>query len=308
MTETDILIIGSGPAGCTAAIYGARSGFKTLVLTGKSHGGQLVKTNDVENFPGFQNPLSGYEVMDHIHKQCARLGINFEIDTVVKVEGDKTPFTVHLESGKTIKARVVIVATGSTASWLGIESEQAFIGKGVSTCATCDGFFYKNKEACVIGGGNKAFEEAMFLTKFCSKVYLIHRRDGFRAHKATIDKLQANPKVEFVLSSTVETVNGDEHGVSSVTVKNVHSGALRDIAVKGVFVSIGTIPQTDFLKGTAVHLAKNGHVVVNNHNHTNVEGIFAAGDCADDLYNQAIIAAGSGAKAAMAAITYLNEQ
>ena len=307
MNETDILIIGSGPAGCTAAIYGVRAGFRTLVLNGKSHGGQLVRTSELENFPGFEQPVSGFEVMDIIHKQCERLGVVFKHETVVKIEEHAKPFVVHCDGGKQVKARAIIVATGSTPMLLGIESEKKFMGKGVSTCATCDGFFYRNKTAAVIGGGNKAFEEALFLTKFCGKVYLVHRREGFRADKVEIEKAKNNPKIEFVLNAVVHSVNGDDGGVKSLTVQDVNNQSLREIALDGVFVSIGTLPQTDFLKDSSVKLARRGHVVADAKTHTSVRGIFAAGDCADENHNQAIIAAGSGAKAGMEAVKYLNE-
>jgi thioredoxin reductase (NADPH) len=307
MTNADILIIGSGPAGCTAAIYGVRAGYKTVVLAGHAHGGQLVKTNDMENFPGFIDPVSGYEVMDKIHKQCARLGVEFMYETVVKIEESARPFAVHCESGLQISARAVIIAVGATALWLGIESEKRFIGRGVSTCATCDGFFYRNKTACVIGGGNKAIEEAIFLTKFCSKVYLIHRRETFRAHKVTVDKARAAANLEFVLSSTVQSINGDEAGVKSVTVKNVNTNNLRDIETNGVFVAVGTAPQTNFLKDSGVNLTSGGYVAADERTHTNIKGIFAAGDCANNIYNQAVVAAGSGAKAGIEAVSLLNE-
>lgn len=307
MTETDILIIGSGPAGCTAAIYGVRAGFKTLILSGPAHGGQLVRTHELENFPGFINPLSGFEVMDSIHKQCQRLGIEFASQTVVKIEEHAKPFVVHCAGGKQIKARAVIVATGSTAAWLGVEGEKKFIGRGVSSCATCDGFFYKNKAVCVIGGGNKAFEEALFLTNFCSKVYLIHRREGFRAHKVTINKALANAKIELLVPYVVAEVKGDDTGVKSVALRNTNDNSAREIEVSGVFVSVGTVPQTDFLRETSVNLTPGGHVIATVNGHTNVQGIFAAGDCARANHNQAIVAAGSGAVAGMEAVAWLNE-
>ncbi|MDR0734820.1 MAG: thioredoxin-disulfide reductase [Elusimicrobiota bacterium] len=308
MSEADILIVGSGPAGCTAAIYAVRAGFKTLVLNGEAHGGQLVRTHELENFPGFILPLSGYEVMEAMHKQCARLGVQFAAETVVKIEEHAKPFVVHCEGGRQITARAVIVASGSAQMWLGLESEKQFFGRGVSTCATCDGFFYRGKTVCVVGGGNKAFEEALFLTKFCDKVYIVHRRDAFRADKAEVDKARANPKIEFMINSVVHAINGDDKGVSSITVRDINDKSLREIALSGVFVSIGTTPQTDFLKGSSVKLTARGHVLVDAKNHTAVPGIFAAGDCADEYHNQAVIAAGAGAKAAIEAVKYLNER
>jgi thioredoxin reductase (NADPH) len=307
MTEADILIIGSGPAGCTAAIYAVRAGFKTLVLSGKAHGGQLVRTHELENFPGFILPLSGYEIMDAMHKQCARLGVNFASETVVKIEERAKPFVIDCEGGRQIAARAVIVASGSAPRWLGLESEREFLGRGVSSCATCDGFFYRGKTVCVVGGGNKAFEEALFLTKFCAKVYMVHRRGAFRADKVEIDKAKANPKIEFALNCVVYSINGNDGGVASITVQDVNNKSLREIALDGVFVSIGTVPQTDFLKGGSVRLSARGHVWVDVKKHTAVPGIFAAGDCAEEHHNQAVIAAGAGAQAAMEAIKYLNE-
>ncbi|MDR1123477.1 MAG: thioredoxin-disulfide reductase [Elusimicrobiota bacterium] len=307
MTEADIVIIGSGPAGCTAAIYAVRAGFKTLVLNGKAHGGQLVRTHELENFPGFILPLSGYEIMDAMHKQCARLGVHFSVETVVKIEEHAKPFVIRCESGRQIAARAVVAATGSAQMWLGLESEREFMGHGVSSCATCDGFFYRGKTVCVIGGGNKAFEEALFLTKFCAKVYIVHRRGAFRADKVEVDKAKANPKIEFVLNCIVHSINGCDKSVGSITVQDVNNKSLREIALSGVFVSIGTTPQTDFLKDSSVKLSARGHVSVDIKNHTSVPGIFAAGDCADEHHNQAVIAAGAGAKAAMEAIKYLNE-
>ncbi|MDR1684099.1 MAG: FAD-dependent oxidoreductase, partial [Elusimicrobiota bacterium] len=291
----------------TAGIYGARAGFKTMVLGGKEHGGQLVKTNDIENFPGFAEPLSGFEVMDKMHKQCKRLGVHIHNGVAVKIHDKKHPFLVELQSGEHLHARCIIVATGSYASWLGIPSEKQFIGKGVSTCATCDGYFYKNKEVCVVGGGNTAIEEALFLTNFCSKVYLIHRREGFRAHKITLDKARANARIEMVVPYVVQEVKGTHDGVNAVVVTNTATGEVKELPLSGVFVSIGTAPQTEFLKHTEVKLLHSGHVAVNRRMQTNVPGVFAAGDCADELHNQAIIAAGAGAKAGMEAVLYLNE-
>ncbi|MDR0953300.1 MAG: thioredoxin-disulfide reductase [Elusimicrobiota bacterium] len=305
--KTDVLIIGSGPAGCTAAIYTIRAGFKTLVLGGVSHGGQLIKTNDVENYPGVPGPISGFELMDKIHKQTVALGVEFAQEIVVKIEDSARPFIVHTASGKIYEASAIVVATGSTAKWLNLPSEEAFKGRGVSTCATCDGFFYKGKDVCVVGGGNKAFEEAIFLTRFCRKVYIVHRRDSFRAHKITIDHAKANPKIEFVLSATPKEIQGDETGVTTLIVEDTNTKELRKIPLQGIFVAIGTVPQTDFLKTTSVKLEPSGHVVYNAFAKTNVAGLFVAGDCTDKIYNQAITAAGMGAKAGMEVINFLND-
>ena len=306
MTQTDLLIIGAGPAGCSAAIYAVRAGVKTVVAGGSVPGGQLLQTNEIENYAGFINPVGGFEMMDAMHKQCKRLGVEFTSDEVSKIEGEKSPFTVTCVGGKTYQATSIIIATGAQARWLGLAEEGRLRGKGVSACATCDGFFMRGKNVCVVGGGNTAFEDALFLAQFCPKVYLVHRREGFRADQVTVEQARKNPKIEFVLNVVPEQILGAE-SVTGLRVKNVQTGETRDLDVSGVFVAIGAVPQTGFLKDSLVALADNGLVLADDRTRTTVEGIFAAGDCSDKYYRQAIIAAGSGAKAGIEAAAFINK-
>lgn len=305
MIETDLLIIGAGPAGCSAAIYAVRAGVKTIIAGGAVPGGQLLQTSDIENYAGFVNPIGGFEIMDNMHKQCKRLGVEFTPDEIVKLEGEKSPFILTCADGKQYKAASVVVATGAKARWLGLAGEEKFIGRGLSACATCDGFFMRGKTVCIVGGGNTAFEDALFLAQFCTEVNLIHRRDAFRADKVTVEKVKANPKIKLVLNSIpVEILGAD--AVEGVKVKNVQTGETSDIACSGLFVAIGAVPQTDFLKDSLVALADNGLVLADERTHTTIEGIFAAGDCADKHYRQAVIAAGTGAKAGIEAAAFVN--
>lgn len=305
MIETDLLIIGAGPAGCSAAIYAVRAGVKTIIAGGAVPGGQLLQTSDIENYAGFVNPVGGFEIMDNMHKQCKRLGVEFTSDEIVKVEGEKSPFTLTCADGKQYKAASVIVATGAKARWLGLPGEEKFIGRGLSACATCDGFFMRGKTVCIVGGGNTAFEDALFLAQFCPEVNLIHRRDAFRADKVTVEKAKANPHIKLVLNSVPVEILGAE-AVEGVRVKNVQTGETADIPCSGLFVAIGAVPQTDFLKDSLVALADNGLVLADERTHTTIEGIFAAGDCADKHYRQAVIAAGTGAKAGIEAAAFVN--
>ncbi|WP_428056799.1 thioredoxin-disulfide reductase [Candidatus Avelusimicrobium alvi] len=305
MIETDLLIIGAGPAGCSAAIYAVRAGVKTIIAGGAVPGGQLLQTSDIENYAGFVNPVGGFEIMDNMHKQCKRLGVEFTSDEIVKVEGEKSPFTLTCADGKQYKAASVIVATGAKARWLGLPGEEKFIGRGLSACATCDGFFMRGKTVCIVGGGNTAFEDALFLAQFCPEVNLIHRRDAFRADKVTVEKAKANPHIKLVLNSVPVEILGAE-AVEGVRVKNVQTGETADIPCAGLFVAIGAVPQTDFLKDSLVALADNGLVLADERTRTTIEGIFAAGDCADKHYRQAVIAAGTGAKAGIEAAAFVN--
>lgn len=305
MIETDLLIIGAGPAGCSAAIYAVRAGVKTIIAGGAVPGGQLLQTSDIENYAGFVNPVGGFEIMDNMHKQCKRLGVEFTSDEIVKVEGEKSPFTLTCADGKQYKAASVIVATGAKARWLGLPGEEKFIGRGLSACATCDGFFMRGKTVCIVGGGNTAFEDALFLAQFCPEVNLIHRRDAFRADKVTVEKAKANPHIKLVLNSVPVEILGAE-AVEGVRVKNVQTGETADIPCSGLFVAIGAVPQTDFLKDSLVALADNGLVLADERTRTTIEGIFAAGDCADKHYRQAVIAAGTGAKAGIEAAAFVN--
>ena len=306
ITQTDLLIIGAGPAGCSAAIYAVRAGVKTVIAGGSVPGGQLLQTNEIENYAGFVNPVGGFEMMDAMHKQCKRLGVEFTSDEVTKIEGEKSPFTVTCADGKIYQATSVIIATGAKARWLGLPEEEKLRGKGVSACATCDGFFMRGKNVCVVGGGNTAFEDALFLAQFCPKVYLVHRREGFRADQVTVEQARKNPNIEFVLNVVPEKILGDET-VTGLRVKHVQTGETRDLNVSGVFVAIGAVPQTGFLKDSLVALSDTGLVLADDRTHTTIEGIFAAGDCADKYYRQAIIAAGSGAKAGIEAAAFINK-
>ncbi len=305
MTETDLLIIGAGPAGCSAAIYAVRAGVKTVIAGGAVPGGQLLQTSDIENYAGFVDPIGGFEIMDNMHKQCKRLGVEFTSDEIVKLEGEKSPFVLTCADGKQYKAASVIVATGAKARWLGLPGEEKFMGHGLSACATCDGFFMRGKKVCIVGGGNTAFEDALFLSQFCPEVNLIHRRDAFRADQVTVEKVKNTPNIHLVLNSVPVEILGTDV-VEGVRVKNVKTGELTDIACAGLFVAVGAVPQTEFLKDSLVALSDGGLVLADERTHTTVEGIFAAGDCADKHYRQAIIAAGSGAKAGIEAAAFVN--
>jgi len=305
MTKTDLLIIGAGPAGCSAAIYAVRAGVKPIIAGGAVPGGQLLQTSELENYAGFVNPVGGYELMDNMHKQCKRLGVEFTTDEVVKIEGKITPFTVTMSNGKQYEATSIIIATGAKARWLGLPEEDKFKGKGLSACATCDGFFMRGKTVSVIGGGNTAFEDAIFLSQFCPQVYLVHRREGFRADQVTVEQARNNPKIKMVLNSVPVKLLGSEV-VEGLRVKNVKTGEETDLTCQGVFVAIGADPQTSFLKDSLVALSDNGLVLADDKTHTTIEGIFAAGDCADKYYRQAIIAAGNGAKAGIEAAAFVN--
>ncbi len=305
MIETDLVVIGAGPAGCSAAIYAVRAGIKTVIAGGAVPGGQLLQTSDIENYAGFVDPVGGFEMMDNMHKQCKRLGVEFTADEIVKLEGEKTPFILTCADGKQYKAAAVVVATGAKARWLGLPEEEKFKGHGLSACATCDGFFMRGKTVCIVGGGNTAFEDALFLAQFCPQVYLIHRRDAFRADQVTVEKVKNTPNIQLVLNSVPVEIAGTD-AVEGVRVKNVKTGVTTDIACSGLFVAVGAVPQTEFLKDSLVALSDSGLVLADERTHTTVEGVFAAGDCADKYYRQAIIAAGTGAKAGIEAAAFIN--
>lgn len=305
MKETDLLIIGAGPAGCSAAVYAARAGVKTMIAGGAMPGGQLLQTNEIENYAGFVNPVSGFELMDTMHKQCKRLGVQITTDVITKLEGTQPPFTLTAAGGETYRAKAVLIAAGASARWLGVKGEEALKGHGVSACATCDGFFFKGKEVVVVGGGNTAFEDALFLTQFCPKVTLIHRREGFRADAVTVEKAKQTSNLSMLLNCVVEEVLGPE-SVSGVVVRNVQTNRVQTVACSGVFVAVGAVPQTAWLRGSAVELLPSGLVKVDAQQRTNVEGIFAAGDCCEEQFRQAVVAAGSGAKAGISAAAYIN--
>jgi thioredoxin reductase (NADPH) len=304
-THCKVLIIGSGPAGWTAAIYAARANLAPLVIQGTQPGGQLTITTDVENFPGFPEGVMGPELMEKFQAQAERFGTTVVYDTVERVDFSKRPFTVFTDE-KQYTADTVIVATGASAKWIGIEAEKALMGSGVSSCATCDGAFFRGKEVVVVGGGDTAMEEANFLTRFCAKVVVVHRRDVLRASKIMQDRAMNNPKIEFIWNAAVEDIIGSrETGVTAVKLKNTQDGTVTDHATQGVFVAIGHKPNTEIFAGQ-LNLHANGYLKVEPGTpNTNVEGVFACGDVIDHHYRQAITAAGTGCMAAMDAEKYL---
>lgn len=303
MSKSEVVIIGSGPAGLTAAVYAARANLNPIVIEGLEPGGQLTLTSEVENFPGFPGGIMGPELMENFKKQAQRFGARFESGEVTKVDFKSKPLKVWM-SDKELVASAVIVASGASARWLGIESEKKFKGKGVSTCATCDGSFYRNLDVIVVGGGDSAMEEANFLTRFCKKVILVHRRDEFRASKIMVDRAMKNPKIEMILNSAVHEVKGG-NVVESVVIENLKTKEKTELKVQGVFVAIGHVPNTAIFKGQ-LEMNDQGYLKVQpDSTMTNVPGVFSAGDVHDFRYRQAITAAGSGCKAAMDAEKYL---
>lgn len=299
-----LVIIGSGPAGLTAAIYAARARLEPVVVEGLLAGGQLTTTTDVENYPGFPAGIDGYSLVQEMRKQAERFGTSFVSGDVKAASLGGKQHSLTLESGETIQSAVVIIATGASARYLGIASEQQLRGKGVSACATCDGALFRDVPLAVVGGGDTAMEDSLFLTRFASKVTVIHRRDSFRASKIMAERVKSHPKIEIVWDSTVEEVMDVAKGrVTGVRVKNVKTMAEREIPVGGVFVAIGHKPNTDVFKGQ-LDMDETGYLVARN-TRTNVPGVFAAGDVQDSIYRQAITAAGSGCMAALEAQRYL---
>ena len=307
---TDVIIIGSGPAGYTAAIYLSRAGYHPVVFAGAlTPGGQLVNTTEVENFPGFPDGIMGPDLMDAMRKQAERFGTEIVYDDVVSADVQGDSKHVVLDGGDTYTARAVIVATGSQVRKLGVPGEAEYSGRGVSYCATCDGFFFRGKPIVVVGGGDSALTEADFLSRFGSSVTVIHRRDAFRASRILVDRAEKNPKIDFRMNAVVERVNGDdESGAHSVTIRDTATGDTTEIPANGVFVAIGHTPATEFLHG-ALQLDEHGYITVDGAStRTSVPGVFAAGDVVDGVYRQAISAAGMGCRAALDAQTYLAEQ
>ena len=298
-----LVIVGSGPAGLTAALYAARAELQPVVVSGVPAGGQLLITTDVENFPGFPEAIQGPELVERMRRQAERFGAEFVDDNVTKVDLAHRPFTVTTGSRGTLHADAVIVATGASARWLGIPSETAHKGRGVSACATCDGFFFKGKDLAVVGGGDTAMEEALFLTNFAPHVTIVHRRGQLRASMIMQERARANPKISFVLESEVVEVLGREH-VEGLRVKHLPTGKLSELKVQGLFVAIGYDPSTEVFRGT-LDLDAQGYVRVHDHTRTSVEGVFAAGDVQDRHYRQAVTAAGSGCMAAIDAERWL---
>ncbi len=302
-----IVIIGSGPAAYTAAIYAARALLKPLVLTGFEPGGQLMTTTDVENYPGFAEPIQGPWLMEQMRAQAANVGARIEGEYVTALELGRRPFIVRCDSGRTLAAEAIILATGAKAKWLGIASENTFKGFGVSACATCDGFFFRGKSVVVVGGGNTAVEEALHLSNIAAHVTVVHRRDSFRAEKILRERLAARHNVSIRWNNVVEAILGERTplGVTGVRVRNVVTGALDDLSADGVFVAIGHEPATELVRGQ-VELKLNGYVqTAPGSTATSVEGVFAAGDVADDVFRQAVTAAGLGCMAALEAERWL---
>ena len=304
-----VVIIGSGAAGLTAAIYAARANLKPLVIEGIQPGGQLTITTDVENYPGYADVVQGPWMMEQMRSQALNVGARIINDVVVHVDFKKDSKTISLDSKSILSANTVIIATGAQAKWLGLESENKFNGKGVSACATCDGFFYRNKEVAVIGGGNTAVEEALYLSNICSKVTLIHRRDELRAEKILQERLFAKENINVIWNNIVSEILGDENGVNSLEIKDKNSDKTEIIKVEGVFIAIGHSPSTEPFKGV-LEMDKEGYIVAQKPGTsiTNIEGVFAAGDCVDKIYRQAVTAAGMGCMAALDAEKWMQNQ
>ena len=307
MNHWNIIVIGSGPAGYTAAIYGARACLKTLIINGPTKGGQLTTTTDVENYPGFAHVIQGPWLMEQMEQQAVNAGTEILADQIVKIDYLKKPFILTGEGGSKYSADAIIIATGANAKWLGLDSEIKFRGYGVSSCATCDGFFYRNKNVLVVGGGNTAVEEALYLSKIAKKVTLIHRRDSLRAEKTLQNKLFNNTKIEVLWNTVLEEVLGKELplSVTSVLLKNVVDNIISEMIVDGVFIAIGHSPNSDFVKDF-IDVDNEGYIITApNSTQTNIPGIFAAGDVQDKIYRQAVTAAGSGCMAALEAEKYI---
>ena len=304
-----VVIIGSGAAGLTAAIYAARANLKPLVIEGIQPGGQLTITTDVENYPGYADVVQGPWMMEQMRSQALNVGARIINDVVVHVDFKKDSKTISLDSKSILSANTVIIATGAQAKWLGLESENKFNGKGVSACATCDGFFYRNKEVAVIGGGNTAVEEALYLSNICSKVTLVHRRDELRAEKILQERLFAKENINVIWNNIVSEILGDEKGVNSLEIKDKNSDKTEIIKVEGVFIAIGHSPSTEPFKGV-LEMDKEGYIVAQKPGTsiTNIEGVFAAGDCVDKIYRQAVTAAGMGCMAALDAEKWMQNQ
>jgi thioredoxin reductase (NADPH) len=301
----NVVIIGSGCAGLTAAIYAARANLKPLVIEGHEPGGQLSLTTMVENFPGFPDGILGPELIENMRKQAKKFGTEFKAGVVNEVDLTKRPFKV-IAGNDIYEAKTLIIAAGASARMLGLKEERGLIGNGVSTCATCDGFFYRNKPIAVVGGGDSAMEEANFLTRYANKVYLIHRRNEFRASKIMIDRVKANDKIEIVTPAVVEEILADSSGVEGVRIRNPESNEKRELELHGVFVAIGHDPNTTAFRGK-IDTDPNGYLLSTNGTKTTVPGVFVAGDVQDHRYRQAVTAAGSGCMAAIDAERFLEE-
>jgi thioredoxin reductase (NADPH) len=309
-SHSKVLIIGSGPAGYTAAIYAARAMLKPILISGMEPGGQLTTTTDVENYPGFSDVIQGPWLMEEMRKQAEAVGTIFKNDMIKEVNFSNNPFTLIGESGTAYTADSVIISTGAQARWLNLESETKFRGFGVSACATCDGFFYKDKEVMVVGGGNAAVEEALFLTKFASKVTLVHRRDSLRAEKLLQQKILSHPKIDIIWDSAVKEILGTDNpkGVTGVLLENTKDKSTKQLDTHGVFVAIGHDPATKIFKDQ-INMDAEGYILTDSDStKTNIKGVFAAGDVKDKTYRQAVTAAGMGCMAALEAEKLLSEK
>lgn len=307
----DLIIIGSGPAGFTAGIYGSRANLNTVIFEGTQPGGQLTITTEVENYPGFADGIQGPEMMDVFRRQAQKFGAQSRYETVSKVDFSKRPFHIWTDPGKEYTAEVVIISTGATARRLGIESEQKYWGHGISACATCDGFFYRNKKVFVVGGGDSAMEEANYLTHFATSVTILHRREEFRASRIMIDRAKENPKIDFKLNTVIDEFLGEETtgipNLENIRIKNTQTGETEVLEADGVFLAIGHIPNTNIFKGI-IDMDEEGYIKTEGKStYTDVPGVFAAGDVQDKTYRQAITAAGSGCAAAIDAERWMAE-
>ena len=306
-THTKVLILGSGPAGLTAAIYAARANLAPIVVAGMQPGGQMTITTDVENYPGFPDVIQGPWLMEQMQKQAEHVGARMVSDTIVKLDLSRRPFTLTGDSGDVFTCDALIISTGASARWLGLESERKYQGFGVSACATCDGFFFRGKEVAVVGGGNTAVEEALYLTNHATKVTLIHRRDSLRAEKILQKRLFEHPKVQIIWDSAIDEVTGKNSppGVTGVRIRNVKTGAAQDLRIDGLFIAIGHTPNTELFKGV-LDMDENGYLITKaDSTRTNIPGVFAAGDVQDHVYRQAVTAAGTGCMAALEADRFL---
>jgi thioredoxin reductase (NADPH) len=303
--DREVVVIGSGPAGLTAALYSARANLKPLLIEGLEAGGQLMLTTMVENWPGFRDGIMGPDLMTEMRVQAERFGTEVWQGNITRADLSRRPFTVDLQDGRRVTAAALIIATGASARWLDIGSDRKLSGHGVSTCATCDGYFFRNRPIAVVGGGDSAMEEAIYLTKFASRVTVIHRRDTLRASKIMQDKAFANEKIDFMWDSEVIAVNDVAKGeVTGISVRNLKTGAVTELAIDGLFIAIGHTPNTSLFVGQ-LELDASGYIVTHGGTKTNVPGVFAAGDVQDHVYRQAITAAGSGCMAAIDAERYL---
>ena len=301
----NVIIIGSGPAGYTAAIYAARANLKPILVSGFQPGGQLTITTDVENYPGYEDPIQGPWLMEQMQKQAAHVGTEIINSQVTEVFLNEKIKKLNLDNGTTLNSKTVIISTGAQARWLGLKNEAKFQGHGLSACATCDGFFFKDKEVAVIGGGNSAAEEALFLTKFATKVYLVHRRDKLRAEKILQDRLKQNSKIDFIWNSEVTKFNGNDD-LESIDLLNKQDNKISNLKIDGVFIAIGHDPATQLFKGQ-LKMDESGYIITDpDSTKTSIEGVFAAGDVKDKIYRQAVTAAGMGCMAALEVEKYLD--